>query len=516
MSEGKTFGESIHGLVSVVIPTHNRSFLLQRSIFSVMSQSYQNIEIIVVDDHSEDDTKEVVSSFTDSRIVYLKSQRRGRSHARNLGISVARGEFLAFLDDDDVYEKDKIKLQLELARSNPGFCFFIGKSLLKDHHEVILDDSGIQDLDLNALRRSFLPGTVMLPSLFIRIHGNTNFYFDADMNRFEDLDFYRRYMGDSLVLSHKDIVATVYTHPGNTLNQQMATDIIQQLRIYRRKISYLNPISRKGMSLLYTYYGDALIKLPGFYVRGLWFLTCAVFLQPEPFRISRLKVLVSIFKHSVKRLIMKVLPVNNRYLSKLKFSVIYRYKLFGVSESASGPGSDLVQTHELMAVLPEIFSQLEVKSLADAPCGDFFWMSKLDLSRVEYNGYDIVPKLIKANRNNFPHQNFHQLDITRQSFRCHDLILCRDLLVHLDFQDIFRVLKNFQLSGSKYILTTTFPLLQNNQNLDQKIWRPLNLEIEPFNLGNPIEIISERTTEDPRYADKSLGLWKISDINFPP
>jgi hypothetical protein len=58
--------------------------------------------------------------------------------------------------------------------------------------------------------------------------------------------------------------------------------------------------------------------------------------------------------------------------------------------------------------------------------------------------------------------------------------------------------------------------LQNNQNLDQKIWRPLNLEIEPFNLGNPIEIISERTTEDPRYADKSLGLWKISDINFPP
>ena len=159
MSEGKTIGESIHGLVSVVIPTHNRSFLLQRSIFSVMSQSYQNIEIIVVDDHSEDDTEEVVSSFTDSRIVYLKSQRRGRSNARNLGISVARGEFLAFLDDDDVYEKDKIKLQLELARSNPGFCFFIGKSLLKDHHEVILDDLGIQDLDLNALRRSFLPGT---------------------------------------------------------------------------------------------------------------------------------------------------------------------------------------------------------------------------------------------------------------------------------------------------------------------------------------------------------------------
>ena len=514
VSKFKSTEPFVNGLVSVVIPTHNRSFLLKRSIMSVISQSYPNIEIIVVDDHSEDETQKTVSSFADLRIIYIKSQEKGRSHARNFGISIARGEFLAFLDDDDVYEKDKIKIQLDLARKYPNYSFFVGKSVLKDHHENVIDDLGIQYFDSNPVRRSFLPGTVMLPSIFIRRAGIGEIFFDLDLERFEDLDFYRRYFEDSRVHSHKDIVATVYTHPGNSIHHQMAKEIIRQLKVYRGKISYIQPSSREGFALLYTYYGDALIRLPGFSSKGMRLLGRATFLKPKPFTPSRLRTLRSLFRYFVKRLIMRILPVNNRYLSKLKFGVIYKYKLFGVSESASGPGSDLVQTHAVVELLPQIFSRFEITSFADIPCGDFFWMSRIDLSGIEYNGYDIVTKLIKTNKRNFPNQNFSQLDITKKTFQNHDLILCRDLLVHLDFHDISKVLRNLQLSGSKYLLATTFPLLQENQDLDRRIWRPLNLEIKPFNLGSPIAIYSEKTTEDPRYADKSLGLWKISEIEF--
>ena len=515
MKEFRPLEPYVYGLVSIVIPTHNRAFLLQRSITSVSSQSYQNIEIIVVDDHSDDETQEIVSSITDSRIKYLKSNNRGRSHARNSGISVARGEFLTFLDDDDVFEKDKIKIQLDLARMHPRYSFFVGKSVLKDQHENVLDDLGIQYLDSNPVRRSFLPGTVMLPSIFIRRDGIGHISFDTDLERFEDLDFYRRYFEDSRVHSHNDIVATVYTHSGNSIQRQLAERIYSQLKVYRRKIGYFHPTSREGFALLYTYYGDALIRIPGLHRKGIWLLGRAVILKPKPINLSRLRAMRSLFRHFAKRLIMRILPVNNKYLSKLKFNFIYRYKLFGASESASGPGSDLVQTHAVVKLLPKIFSEFKVTSFADIPCGDFFWMSKIDLSKIEYNGYDIVTKLIKTNRVQFPHQNFSQLDITKKTIQYHDLILCRDLLVHLDFLDISKVLRNFKLSGSKYLLATTFPLHRENEDLDRRIWRPLNLEIEPFKFGNPIEIYSEETTEDPRYADKSLGLWRISEIDFP-
>jgi hypothetical protein len=252
--------------------------------------------------------------------------------------------------------------------------------------------------------------------------------------------------------------------------------------------------------------------LPGFYVQGLSFLARAIILKPTPLTLGRLKTLMSIIAGLIKKILMRVLPINNKRLGLAKFNLIYRFKLFGSSPSASGPGSDLEQTRELVKFLPKIITDLQIKSLVDIPCGDFFWMSKVDLTNVSYVGFDIVQPLIKANQKQYPQINFNRLDIRKESFKRHDLILCRDLLVHLTYEEIFAVLKNFKSSGSRYLLTTTFPLLSQNQDLAQRIWRPLNLSIGPFNLGVPSQIFSEDTTEDSRYSDKSLGLWIISEI----
>ncbi len=103
-------------LVSVVIPTYNRADLIRRAIDSVLSQSYQNWEIIVVDDNSQDRTAEVVQTIADGdRPIhyYRHPTNLGGSAARNTGIKEAQGEYIAFLDSDDVWLPQKLELQLK-------------------------------------------------------------------------------------------------------------------------------------------------------------------------------------------------------------------------------------------------------------------------------------------------------------------------------------------------------------------------------------------------------------------
>lgn len=101
-------------LVSVIIPTHNRDRTISRALNSVLNQTYKNIELIVVDDASTDNTAVVVGSFNDERIIYIRlDNRSGANAARNVGISVAKGEYIAFQDSDDEWLLEKLERQLE-------------------------------------------------------------------------------------------------------------------------------------------------------------------------------------------------------------------------------------------------------------------------------------------------------------------------------------------------------------------------------------------------------------------
>lgn len=101
-------------LVSVVIPTYNHAQFLGRALQSVLNQTYRNWEVIVIDNHSTDNTDEVMSSFADPRIAYLKIHNNGVIAAsRNAGIRAAKGEFVAFLDSDDWWTADKLQVCID-------------------------------------------------------------------------------------------------------------------------------------------------------------------------------------------------------------------------------------------------------------------------------------------------------------------------------------------------------------------------------------------------------------------
>jgi len=101
--------------VSAIIPTFNRAHLLNRAVHSILNQSFQDFEIIIVDDASTDITENLMNEFNDRRIVYIKhKERKGASAARNTGIEIARGEYIAFLDSDDEWLSEKLEKQLKV------------------------------------------------------------------------------------------------------------------------------------------------------------------------------------------------------------------------------------------------------------------------------------------------------------------------------------------------------------------------------------------------------------------
>ena len=94
-----------------------------------------------------------------------------------------------------------------------------------------------------------------------------------------------------------------------------------------------------------------------------------------------------------------------------------------------------------------------------------------------------------------------------------DLLLCRDALVHFSFADIHRALANLKRSAIPYVLATTFPTTDVNDDITTGDWQPLNLEALPIRFPPPLRLINEGCTEGAgRFSDKSLGLWRVADL----
>lgn len=113
-------------LITVIIPTYNREDKILRAIKSVLAQTYENVEILVIDDSSQDNTKEIVTNFIEQKklhniVTYIKNKNNlGSPATRNVGIKIAKGEYIAFLDDDDFFFPDKLEKQIQYLLKNNG------------------------------------------------------------------------------------------------------------------------------------------------------------------------------------------------------------------------------------------------------------------------------------------------------------------------------------------------------------------------------------------------------------
>lgn len=259
-------------LISIIIPAYNPGKLIAETIDSVLNQTYQNFEIIIVDDGSTDNTRQIIESFTDKRIKLYSQKNSGLpSIPRNKGVSYAQGEFLAFLDHDDVWKPEKLERQLKIIAQDPSISLVCTNAfkLFNDQKTTIPTLSGKQSGkfdDSYLFPRSFvIQSSVLLKKsvfhdvggldearelkavedydLWIRVYQKNNCYFIND-----ELLYYRIFpesaSGGNLKIIERDlnyVKGKFLTYPfSEKIRQIKYSDVVYRLALYQISVKDIN------------------------------------------------------------------------------------------------------------------------------------------------------------------------------------------------------------------------------------------------------------------------------------
>ena len=187
--------------VSVIIPTYNRETTILRAVQSVLDQTYSNLEVLVIDDGSTDGTAEIVNGIVDERVKYIVLEKNGGpSNARNVGVQMAEGEWIAFQDSDDCWHKDKLEAQMAYAGEHPEYAmiYCMYNAILESGEQIIVPPKPwINPMEGNMvktlLQRNMIgaPTVVAKRDAFLKING-----FDTSYKALEDWDFAIRFAND--------------------------------------------------------------------------------------------------------------------------------------------------------------------------------------------------------------------------------------------------------------------------------------------------------------------------------
>lgn len=199
------------------------------------------------------------------------------------------------------------------------------------------------------------------------------------------------------------------------------------------------------------------------------------------------------------------------------FTAIYETNYWHGWESRSGQGSNVAKTVSIRTALAEIIQRYNIKTLTDAPCGDFNWMKALiDTLHLElYIGIDIVKSVIKECQQKYGSSRtlFMYADLITCPLPKVDMIFSRDCLAHMSYSDALNTLKNFKESGSIYLLTSHHIATQANSSIVTGEHYAINLTLPPFNLPAPLLVVLEREVEPASaHQGKALALWRLEDI----
>ncbi len=217
-------------LVSAIIPVYNGERYLAEAIASVLAQTYRPIEIIIVDDGSVDGTANIAKSYKKVRYIYQTNQ--GHGMAKNAGIAAARGEFLAFLDADDIWTPNKLRVQMDYLIDHPDVGYAVARM------RVFLEPGTEWPLSLNKDHYSkdpvgFIPGTLVARKTVFKQIGA----FDTSYRHGNDSDWFFRAKDASIpmailpqVLLHKRIHSSNLSHEIQTMTSEV-------LRVVRSSVA---------------------------------------------------------------------------------------------------------------------------------------------------------------------------------------------------------------------------------------------------------------------------------------
>lgn len=184
-------------MISVILTTYNDEHTIYNSINSILKQNFKNFELIIINDFSTDNTKQIILSFEDKRIIYLENHRNiGRSQSRNIGINKAKGDFIAIMDGDDISVPERLEIQLNYLQKNPKINLVASNIVIFSDNKV----KGLTNFKLYTPKNFFFYlRTIGLPNVTWMARANffKNFHYDPKMNSAEDQDLLLRSYGSS-------------------------------------------------------------------------------------------------------------------------------------------------------------------------------------------------------------------------------------------------------------------------------------------------------------------------------
>ncbi len=183
-------------LISVMMPTYNNGKYIKQAIDSIYIQNYENMEIIVVDDGSTDNTKEIVKSYKD--IKYFYTEHGGISHARNIALENSEGEYIAFCDSDDYWLPGKISAQMQYFKENPNSeIVFTKYEVFFENENLKVNKRAMHEKEIEDSFKQYLPSTLLKKELFEK-YGN----FDEKFSGIEDCEFIYRITMKGININH--------------------------------------------------------------------------------------------------------------------------------------------------------------------------------------------------------------------------------------------------------------------------------------------------------------------------
>lgn len=210
-------------LISIIIPAYNSAKYISLAVKSVLNQTYQDFELLIIDDGSTDNTKEIIESFKDKRIEYIYQNNTGAASARNTGIKKAKGEYIAFLDADDRWKPDKLARQIKEITCNPETAMIY--SAIEIIYEEISDtktvrfkkynnNDFIKSLLVDPFKSIPLPSTVLIKKSSLHKAGE----FNSDYFTGEDWDLWLRVASFGECRYIDEVLVTKLTHSSSITN----------------------------------------------------------------------------------------------------------------------------------------------------------------------------------------------------------------------------------------------------------------------------------------------------------
>jgi glycosyltransferase involved in cell wall biosynthesis len=291
--------------VSIIIPTYNSERTIERTVNSCLTQTYKNIEVIVIDDGSTDQTGNILKSINDSRIRYYYFENSGRSSARNKGLKLAKGKYIQFLDSDDTIEIDKIEKAMTILDNNPnidavqcGTRFWYGNQIVCEYKA-----KKRKKIEKLLLRENLFP----IHSIIFKKELAASF--PEDISHCEDWYFWvKTLLGANIFFQSDYFGANVFIHGNNTMSnyRDMLLGEINVLFRIRNEINAHSltrdlKIIKQYVNYCIKYNGNDLCEMEKSLFHTLSFLKYINYVVSYP---------------TIKILLTKIIKLKNKFLKK--------------------------------------------------------------------------------------------------------------------------------------------------------------------------------------------------------